>query len=56
MLRLRCCPKRFRAPVSLRFGPPLNRLDADEIALRRFLEARVRALKAAADQDLANRR
>ena len=48
-------PKRFRAPVSLHFGPPLNRLDADDMALRRFLEARVRALKAAADQDLANR-
>ncbi|NVF13342.1 1-acyl-sn-glycerol-3-phosphate acyltransferase [Vreelandella maris] len=47
-------PKRFRAPVSLHFGPPLNRLDADDMALRRFLEARVRALKAAADQDLAN--
>ena len=53
---LKKCPKRFRAPVSLHFGPPLNRLDADDIALRRFLEARVRALKAAADQDLANRR
>jgi|TARA_R110000796_G_scaffold248848_1_gene375994 1-acyl-sn-glycerol-3-phosphate acyltransferase len=52
---LKKCPKRFRAPVSLHFGPPLNRLDADDIALRRFLEARVRALKAAADQDLANR-
>ena len=53
---LKKCPKRFRAPVSLHFGPPLNRLDADDMALRRFLEARVRALKAAADQDLANRR
>ena len=49
-------PKRFRAPVSLHFGPPLNRLDADDMALRRFLEARVRALKAAADQDLASLR
>lgn len=49
-------PKRFRAPVSLHFGPPLNRLDADDMALRRFLEARVRALKAAADQELASRR
>ncbi|MGQ7261122.1 1-acyl-sn-glycerol-3-phosphate acyltransferase [Vreelandella sp. V005] len=49
-------PKRFRAPVSLHFGSPLNRLDADDMALRRFLEARVRALKAAADQDLASRR
>lgn len=48
-------PKRFRAPVSLHFGAPLNRLDANDIALRRFLEARVRALKAAADQELANR-
>ena len=49
-------PTRFRARVSLHFGPPLNRLDADDMALRRFLEARVRALKAAADQDLASRR
>ncbi|MCH4810585.1 1-acyl-sn-glycerol-3-phosphate acyltransferase [Vreelandella neptunia] len=53
---LKKCPKRFRARVSLHFGPPLNRLDADDMALRRFLEARVRALKAAADQDLASRR
>lgn len=52
---LKKCPSRFRAPVSLHFGPPLNRLDADDMALRRFLEARVRALKAAADQDLAKR-
>lgn len=48
-------PRRFRAPVSLHFGPPLSRLDADDMALRRFLEARVRALKAAAEQDLASR-
>ncbi|TVP42773.1 MAG: 1-acyl-sn-glycerol-3-phosphate acyltransferase [Halomonas sp.] len=48
-------PKRFRAPVSLHFGPALNRLDADEMALCLFLEARVRALKAAADQELAGR-
>jgi len=53
---LKKCPRRFRARVSLHFGPPLNRLDADDMALRRFLEARVRALKAAADQDIANRR
>ncbi|MBS3669955.1 MULTISPECIES: 1-acyl-sn-glycerol-3-phosphate acyltransferase [Halomonadaceae] len=53
---LKKCPRRFRAPVSLHFGPPLNRLDADDIALRRFLEARVRALKAAADQELSRRR
>ncbi|MGP8290157.1 1-acyl-sn-glycerol-3-phosphate acyltransferase [Vreelandella zhanjiangensis] len=48
-------PSRFRAPVSLHFGPPINAQEANEVALRSYLEARVRALKAAADKDIAHR-
>ena len=47
-------PSRFRAPVSLHFGPPINAQEANEVALRSYLEARVRALKAAADKDIGH--
>lgn len=45
-------PKRFRARVSLHFGPPVDPRMAQDVALRRYLEARVRVLKAAALEDL----
>lgn len=46
-------PSRFRAPVSLHFGPPIMAHEAEGVALRRYLEARVRALKAAGDNEIA---
>nr|WP_284041451.1 1-acyl-sn-glycerol-3-phosphate acyltransferase [Halomonas olivaria] len=48
-------PSRFRAPVSLHFGPAVMAQEAEEMALRRYLEARVRALKAAGDNEIAHR-
>ena len=48
-------PSRFRAPVSLHFGPPIAVHEVEGVALRRFLEQRVRALKAAGDSDIARR-
>lgn len=46
-------PRRFRARVSLHFGPPVDpRATSQDVALRRYLEARVRVLKAAALEDL----
>ncbi|WP_404471716.1 1-acyl-sn-glycerol-3-phosphate acyltransferase [Vreelandella venusta] len=48
-------PSRFRAPVSLHFGPPVMAQEAEDMVLRRFLEARVRALKAAGDNEIAHR-
>ncbi|RUR31571.1 1-acyl-sn-glycerol-3-phosphate acyltransferase [Vreelandella andesensis] len=48
-------PSRFRAPVSLHFGPPVSVHEAEDVALRRYLEARVRALKAAGDSEIARR-
>jgi 1-acyl-sn-glycerol-3-phosphate acyltransferase len=45
-------PKRFRARVSLHFGPPVDPRTTQEVALRRYLEARVRVLKTAALQDI----
>lgn len=48
-------PSRFRAPVSLHFGPPIMAQEAEQVALRRYLEARVRALKAAGDNELLHR-
>ncbi|BCA90620.1 1-acyl-sn-glycerol-3-phosphate acyltransferase [Vreelandella aquamarina] len=46
-------PSRFRAPVSLHFGPPILVHEVEGVALRRFLEQRVRALKAAGDSEIA---
>lgn len=46
-------PSRFRAPVSLYFGSPVYAHAAHDMEMRRFLEARVRALKAAGDNDIA---
>lgn len=48
-------PVRFRAPVCLHFGPPIMAQEAGEMVLRNFLEARVRALKAAGDNEIAHR-
>ncbi|WKD28839.1 1-acyl-sn-glycerol-3-phosphate acyltransferase [Halomonas sp. KG2] len=48
-------PSRFRAPVSLHFGPPVLVHEVEDIALRRYLEARVRALKAAGDSEITHR-
>ncbi|MDR5897809.1 1-acyl-sn-glycerol-3-phosphate acyltransferase [Halomonas vilamensis] len=45
-------PKRFRARVSLHFGPSVDPRNTQEVALRRYLEARVRVLKAAALEDV----
>lgn len=45
-------PKRFRARVSLHFGPSVDPRMTQDVALRRYLEARVRVLKAAALEDL----
>ncbi|SJN14209.1 1-acyl-sn-glycerol-3-phosphate acyltransferase [Halomonas citrativorans] len=45
-------PSRFRAPVSLHFGPPINVQEVDGVTLRGYLETRVRALKVAADKDI----
>ncbi|XAW61296.1 1-acyl-sn-glycerol-3-phosphate acyltransferase [Halomonas sp. Bachu 37] len=45
-------PRRFRARVSLHFGPPISPHEAGQIALRRYLEARVRVLKTTADEDV----
>ncbi|MCL7929323.1 1-acyl-sn-glycerol-3-phosphate acyltransferase [Halomonas llamarensis] len=45
-------PKRFRAKVSLHFGPSVDPRMTQDVALRRYLEARVRVLKAAALEDL----
>ncbi|WP_447556609.1 1-acyl-sn-glycerol-3-phosphate acyltransferase [Vreelandella sp. EE22] len=49
-------PSRFRAPVTLNFGPPVMIQEAEGTTLRHHLEARVRALKTAGDQDVARRR
>lgn len=48
-------PSRFRAPVSLHFGPPVLVHEVEDIAFRRYLEARVRALKAAGDSEITHR-
>lgn len=48
-------PSRFRARVSLHFGPPVLVHEVEDIALRRYLEARVRALKAAGDSEITHR-
>lgn len=48
-------PRRFRAPVSLHFGKPINPREIGDLALRRYLEQQVRSLKAEADQDIAPR-
>lgn len=49
-------PQRFRAPVTLYFGQPIDPLtisnsSGHEVALRRYLESQVRSLKAAAQSD-----
>lgn len=46
-------PSRFRAPVRLYFGAPVMTHEAEGVALRHFLEARVKALKTAGDVDIA---
>ncbi|PRY63129.1 1-acyl-sn-glycerol-3-phosphate acyltransferase [Vreelandella songnenensis] len=47
-------PSRFRAPVSLHFGPPIDRQMIGGVALRSYLEDQVRGLKAAADKDIGH--
>lgn len=47
-------PSRFRAPVSLHFGPATDMQDLGEMTLRRYLESQVRTLKAAADNDIGH--
>ncbi|WP_085918294.1 1-acyl-sn-glycerol-3-phosphate acyltransferase [Halomonas sp. CSM-2] len=48
-------PRRFRAPVSLHFGDPVDPSNTGELALRRYLEQQVRQLKVEADQDIVPR-
>lgn len=45
-------PSRFRARVSLHFGAPVDPQTVQNEALSRYFEARVRVLKAAADEDI----
>ncbi|UYF99494.1 1-acyl-sn-glycerol-3-phosphate acyltransferase [Halomonas sp. GD1P12] len=48
-------PRRFRARVQVTFGPPIMAQEAQDTALRHYLQARVVALKAAGEQDIARR-
>jgi 1-acyl-sn-glycerol-3-phosphate acyltransferase len=48
-------PNRFRARVSLHFGAPVDPQAVQNEALCRYFEARVRVLKAAADEDIWRR-
>ncbi|WP_344705164.1 1-acyl-sn-glycerol-3-phosphate acyltransferase [Halomonas cibimaris] len=48
-------PARFRARVSLHFGEPIDPAAVPGDALRHYLEARVRVLKAGADDDICRR-
>ncbi|KPQ22582.1 MULTISPECIES: 1-acyl-sn-glycerol-3-phosphate acyltransferase [unclassified Halomonas] len=48
-------PRRFRAPVSLHFGDPIDPRETDGLTLRCYLEQQVRRLKADADQDITPR-